>query len=322
MISVTICPPLRLIAPLLLLLSSLIALAQEAFFVVEANSGRILMAQSALDRKPVASLTKIATAIVTLDWADATKRDLGTLIAVPGSAVTIGGSNPMGLRPGDRISIRNALYSALLGSDNASAQILAHYVGGRILYARNKTGDNVKTFVREMNELAKGLGMRRTKFTNVHGMDHARGRGYSTATDMARLCIYAMRKPGFVFFVKQKSRKVSFEQAGQSRGFTVQNTNKLLGQQNINGIKTGTTARAGQCLATSSELKPVVEKLAGGATRLTPRRLICIVLGSQDRFLRTQSLVQQGWRFYDQWVKGGALVADPAREMLRVPNPR
>lgn len=322
MISVTICPLLCLMAPLLLLLSSLTAPGQEAFFVVEANSGRILIAQSALDKKPVASLTKIATAMVTLDWADATKKDLGTVIVVPASAVTIGGVNSMGLRPGDQISIRNALYSALLGSDNASAQTLAYYVGREILFARNETGDNVKTFVREMNALATGLRMRRTKFSNVHGMDHAGGRSYSTATDMARLCIYAMRKPGFVFFVKQKSRKVSFERAGQSRGFTVQNTNKLLGQQNINGIKTGTTALAGQCLATSSELKPLVKKLPDGATRLTPRRLICVVLGSQDRFLRTQSLVQQGWRFYDQWVKGGALVADPAKEMLRVPNPR
>lgn len=322
MISVTICPPLRLIIPLLLFVSLMSAPAKEAFFVVEANSGRILMAQSALDKKPVASLTKIATATVALDWATATKRDLGTVIAVPASAATLGGSNPMGLRPGDRITLRNALYSALLGSDNAAAQTLAHYVGGGILHARGKTGDNVKEFVREMNELAKGLGMRRTRFENAHGMDSARERGYSTAADMARLSIYAMRKPGFVFFVKQKSRKVSFEQLGQTRGFTVQNTNRLLGLQNINGIKTGMTTLAGQCLATSSELKPVVEKLPDGGTRLTPRRLICVVLGSPDRFARTQTLVQQGWAFYDQWVKGGALVSDPAKETLRVPNPR
>ncbi|MFP6880661.1 MAG: serine hydrolase [Roseibacillus sp.] len=322
MISATICLSHRLIAPLLLLLSLISAPAKEAFFVVEANSGRILMAQGALERKPVASLTKVATAMVVLDWAQATKSDLGTVIGVPASGGTLGGSNPMGLRVGDRITVRNALYSALLGSDNASAETLASHVGGAILHARGKNGDPVKVFVREMNELAKALGMRKTKFANAHGMDNGRQRGYSTATDIARLCIYAMRNPGFVFFVKQKSRKVSFQQAGQARGFTVQNTNKLLGQHNINGIKTGMTALAGQCLATSSELKPIVQKLPDGRSSLRPRRLICVVLGSEDRFARTQVLVKQGWEFYDQWVKEGALIRDPAKETLTVPNPR
>ena len=298
------------------------ARAKEAFFVIEAHSGRILMAQAALEKKPVASLTKIATAMVVLDWAEATKTDLGTVVPVPQSAALLGGSNPMGLRPGDRITVRNALYSALLGSDNASAETVATYVGGAILHARGKVGDPLKSFIHEMNQLAKALGMSKTKFANAHGIDNARERGYSTATDMARLCVYAMREPGFAFFVKQKSRKISFQQGGQTRGFNVQNTNTLLGQQNINGIKTGTTALAGQCLATSSELKPIVKKLPDGRSQLTPRRLICVVLASPDRFGRTKTLVQQGWGFYDQWRKEGAVVSDPARETLVVPNPR
>ena len=298
------------------------ARAKEAHFVVEAHSGRILMAEEGTDRRPVASLTKIATAIVVLDWAEATKTDLGTVVLVPPSAAVLGGSNPMGLRPGDRISLRNALYSALLGSDNASAQTLASFVGGAVLQARRQGGDPVKTFVEEMNKLARALGMRKTKFANAHGMDNAKERGVSSASDMARLCIYAMRKPGFAFFVKQKSRKISIEQAGEARAFTVQNTNELLGEQNINGIKTGMTALAGQCLATSSELKPLVRKLPDGRTELTQRRLICVVLGSPDRFGRTRVLVQQGWGLYEQWRREGAIVRDPERETLQVPSPR
>ncbi len=322
MISVTTCPSRRSLFLLLPLLATS-APAGEAYLVVEANSGRILMAHAAQERKPVASLTKIASALVVLDWAAATKTDLGTVAVVPPSSTTLGGSNPMGLRPGDRITLRNALYSALLGSDNASAQTLAHHVGGALLRARGEGGDSVKNFVREMNVLAKGLGMKDTSFANAHGMDNARGRGLSTATDMCRLSIYAMRKPGFAFFAKQKSRRVSFQQqGGQLRGFTVQSTNKLLGQQHINGIKTGMTARAGECLATSSELKPLVHKLPDGKSLLTPRRLICVVLGSEDRFGRTKGLVQQGWAYYDKWMREGGVVTDPARETLRVPNPR
>lgn len=322
MISASFCPLARLLLPLLPVLSLMTAPAQEAFFVVEANSGRILLAQDALERKPVASLTKIATSLVVLDWAEATKTDLGTIALVPQSVITLGGSNPMGLRPGDQITIRNALYSALLGSDNASAETLAHHVGAALLRVRGKSADPVEVFVREMNVLAKRLGMHKTRFGNAHGMDNDGKRGLSTATDMARLCIYAMRKPGFAFFVKQKSRKIEFQQAGQVRGFNVQNTNQLLGELDINGIKTGMTALSGQCLATSSERQPIVRKLADGRSRLTPRRLICVVLGSRDRFGRTRSLVAKGWGYFDQWMEKGSVVVDPEREMLRVPSPR
>ena len=316
------CLPSCLLVPLFLVLSLLSPRASEAFFVVEANSGRVLLSQGAEDRKQVASLTKVATAMVVLDWAKATNTDLGAILVVPPSVFHVGGSNPMGLYPGDRISIRNALYSALLGSDNSAAQSLAHHVGFAIQAARGRTGDPVKSFVKEMNTLAQALGMRRTRFVNPHGLDLPRARGYSTATDMARLCIYAMREPGFAFFVKQKNRKLSFEHENKTKSFSVQNTNQLLGQDNINGIKTGMTRLAGQCLATSSELQPLVQKLPEGRTRLTPRRLICVVLGSEDRFGRTKALVPRGWALYDQWLKEGAPMRDPARERLVVPNPR
>lgn len=322
MLSATDCLVRPILLACLSLLLSMPAGAKESFFVVEAHSGRILLAEDALEQKPVASLTKIATAMVTLDWADATKTDLGSFVTVPPSAATIGGSNPMGLRAGDRISLRNALYSALLGSDNAAAETIASGVGAGILAARGRQGDPVSTFIREMNVLARALGMKDTRFVNAHGMDNGKQRGHSTATDIARLCIYAMRDPGFAFFVKQKSRKISFQQAGRTLGFQVENTNKLLGKDDINGIKTGMTARAGQCLATSSEKKALVKKLPDGRSILTPRRLICVVLDSPDRFARTTALVPQGWAAYEKWRNEGAVIADPAREALIVPNPQ
>ena len=227
----------------------------------------------------------------------------------------------MGLKPGDRISLRNALYSALMGSDNSAAQSIAHHVGFALQQARGKSGDPVKAFVAEMNILAGELEMRRTRFSTPHGLYVQRSKGYSTAADMARLCIYAMRNPGFAFFVKQKSRALSFKHGEVTKAFRVQNTNKLLGRIQINGIKTGMTRAAGQCLAASSELRPIVEKLPDGATRLTPRRLVCIVLGSPDRFGQTEALVERGWNLYNQWVQSGAVV-NSVSERLVVPDPR
>jgi len=293
-------------------------IARESYFVVEANSGRILLAEGSEQKRPVASLTKVATGIVALDWAKATGTDLGVEILVPPSVASLGGSNPMGLSPGDRISLRNALYSALMGSDNSAAQSIAHHVGFALQQARGDTGDPVKFFVAEMNTLAGALGMRRTRFSTPHGLYVQQSKGYSTATDMARL--YAMRNPGFAFFVKQKSRALSFRHGEVTKAFRVQNTNRLLGRMQINGIKTGLTRAAGQCLATSSELQPIVEKLPDGASRLTPRRLICVVLGSQDRFGQTETLMGQGWNLYNQWVESGALVTSVS-ERLVVPDP-
>ena len=144
----------------------------------------------------------------------------------------------------------------------------------------------------------------------------------STASDMARLCIYAMKHPGFAFFVKQKSRRVSFYHGADEQAFTVANTNHLLGQMGINGIKTGYTGLAGQCLATSSERKPVVQQLADGRSRMTSRRLICIVLGSSDRFARTRGLMGDGWARYEQWRAAGSIVQDSGKELMVVPDPR
>ena len=311
-------------ALLVVLSASLVApvVAEESFFVVEAYSGRVLIVGEARKKRPVGSLTKVATAIVVLDWAKVTGTDLGVETQVPISAGILGGANPMGLRPGDRITLRSALYSALLGSDNAAAQTLAHHVGFAMLRQRGESGDPVKAFVIEMNLLAGKLGMTRTRFQNVHGLDREGKLGMSSASDMARLAIYAMRHSGFAFFVKQKNRKISFFQGTEERVFTVANTNELLGEMDINGIKTGMTALAGQCLVTSSERKPIVEKLPDGRNRMTKQMLICVVLGSAERFDRTRRLVQDGWSRYEHWRQAGSPVADGAKELMAVPNPR
>jgi D-alanyl-D-alanine carboxypeptidase (penicillin-binding protein 5/6) len=299
-----------------------VARASESVMVVEAYSGKILVASEASAKRPVASLTKIATATVALDWATATNSDIATLeITCPQTVTLVGGPNPMNLQPGDRISLRDALYSALLGSDNLAALTIADHVGRELLVRRGKNGDPVAEFVAEMNRLAKGLGMNRTRFANPHGLERKGAKAFSTAADIARLSIYAMRRNAFNYIVRQPSRQISVSGATGKRGYTVKNLNELIGEPGVLGVKTGTTAVAGPCVSVCMDRDPLVRQKPDGSKGVTPRRLIVVVLNNPDRFNRARTLLNQGWGIYDAWLSAGAPVEDPKREILTVSVP-
>ena len=279
--------------------------AGESYIAAEAYSGKILLELDADQKRPVASLTKIATAMVLLDWAKLSKTSMAEIAVVPTAAAALGGSNPMGMIPGDCISLREAMYSMLLGSDNIAAYTLAEHAG-RSIQSRSGGRSAQNAFVKEMNNLARGIGMMRTNFANPHGMDTASQRGTSTARDLGRLGVYAMRDTGFQFYVKQSQRTIACYRGTQKRAFKVSNTHALIGRGDVNGIKSGNTVLAGPCAATSSEKKSIVQKLANGATRLTGRRLIITTLGSPDRWGTTQTLINQGWGAYEGWRQQGS----------------
>jgi len=296
--------------------------AQESVMVLEAYSGKVLIASNASAKRPIASLSKIATGAVAVDWAAATGENIGTLqITVPETVTLVGGNNPMNLQPGDRLSMRDALYSALLGSDNLAALTVADHVGRDMLNRRGKNGDPLVEFVGEMNRLAKGLGMTQTRFANPHGLERSGAKAYSTAADVARLSIYAMRRNAFSFIVRQPDRHIGVSGVAGKRSYLIRNTNELIGEPGILGIKTGTTNAAGPCLAACMERDPLVRKKADGSKGATPRRLIVVVLNNPDRFNRARELIHQGWAVYDPWLEAGAPVQDRQRELIGVPNP-
>ena len=298
------------------------AQAPESLMVVEAYSGKILIAANSSVKRPVAGLTQLATAIVAVDWASATASDISqVVITAPQTVALVGGANPMKLQPGDTLTLRDALYSMLLGSDNLAALAIADHVGSRILAKRGKAGDPVAAFVDEMNQLAGLIGMTETKFANPHGLERPRAKGYSCAADIARLSIYAMRRNALNFIVRQKERQISVTGVGGKRGYLIHNPHELLGEEGILGIKTAITATAGPCLATCMDREPLVRVRADGSKGATPRRLIVVVLNSPDRFGRTRGLLQQGWSVYDAWLKEDAPVKEPRREILSVPAP-
>jgi serine-type D-Ala-D-Ala carboxypeptidase (penicillin-binding protein 5/6) len=285
--------------------------AAQAFIVADAQTGFVLQESKSKDKRQIGSLTKVATAMVALDWAEHKGGDLNQFVTIPPSAFVGTLENHIGFQPGDDVALRDLLYAALVQSDNVSAYALASYVGSQIQGPSPKLSA-IDVFVSQMNALAKQLKMEHTRFVNPHGVDqNVKPLPYSTAEDLARLTRYALNKASFRFYISQKERQISWRRGGKEQRYLLRNTNELLGTNGIDGVKTGQTARAGQCLVLSSSQESQVVQEAGG-TRVFPRRIIVVLLGSSNRFGEGAQLVAQGWQLYDQWAATGRLV-DPKK---------
>lgn len=290
------------------------ARAAQSYVIADSQTGYVLEEVKSGDKRQIGSLTKIATAMVVLDWAAKRGGDLNQLATIPPEAFVGTGENHVGFQPGDVITLRDLLYAALVQSDNIAAYTLANHVGialqSVIPMVPSARANPVAIFVGQMNALSKQLQMQRTRFLNPHGIDD-KERPYSTAADLARLARYATSNAGFRFYVSQKTRQISFQRAGHTLNYLLRNTNDLLGVNGVDGVKTGRTARAGDCLVLSAHRESEIVR-DGQVTKIYPRHLIIILLGSIDRFGEGGQLLARGWQLYDQWSASGRL-ADPKR---------
>jgi D-alanyl-D-alanine carboxypeptidase (penicillin-binding protein 5/6) len=294
--------PLAVLLITLLLADTTRAADAAAYVIADSTTGFILEQYHSDKKLPIGSLTKIATAMVTLDWSEASNADLGQMATVPPEAAQIAAPGSVGLQPGDRCSLRDFLYAALMQSDNVAALTLATHVGQAI----GGSGTPVDNFVVQMNALARTKGMKNTRFLNPHGLDNLeRSVPYSTAEDLAKLTSYAIANSAFRFYVSQREHKITvFTANGGQNAYLLRNTNELLGINAIDGVKTGTTARAGQCLIISAAKAPD-SRQQGETTLITPRRLNVVVLNAPNRFPLAQSLLARGWQLYDSWAAAG-----------------
>ena len=284
--------------------------ARTAYVIVDQQTGWVLEQADERDKRQIGSLTKVATAMVVIDWSEKRGGDLNQVATIPPEAFVNTGENLIGFQPGDRISLRDLLYAALVQSDNVAAFTLAAHVGAALqgVVPDAGKGGPVATFVGQMNFLAKSLLMERTRFSNPHGIDtNVKPMPFSTAADLARLTRYAMNKPAFRFYVSQKERQIAFHRGTQQKAYLLRNTNELLGTSGVDGVKTGKTARAGDCLILSSHREPEIQKM-GERTKVTPRNLIIVMLGSANRFAEGGQLLARGWQLYDQWAAAGRMV--------------
>lgn len=231
------------------------SLTTKAAYALDINSGRALFSKSPEDPLLPASTTKMATALVALAHYNPDEVLIVPKLDVPGQN--------MGLKEGERVSVRNLLYGLLVFSGNDAAEVLAfYYPGGR------------SNFVFAMNALAQSLGLKNTNFKNPTGLDEYLH--FSTAKDLTKIASAAIRNPLFSQIVSTSAIDVASEDGRVVHKLV--NINRLLGKvPGVSGIKTGKTENAGEALVT------LVERDGTG--------VIIVLLGSKDRFGETEKLI-------------------------------
>jgi len=229
------------------------------------EDGRTLWARRVTDRRAIASITKIMTAIVALEHAQTDES-----VTIPRDSASVGESTSF-LRPGETLPLGEVLEGLLVKSGNDAAVAIAEHVSG-----------NEEAFVALMNEKAADLGLTRTHFANAHGLDAPNH--YSTAADLAILSRYAMSKPEIRRIVAEKNATIGTG----ARAETVMSTNLLLGNYvGANGLKTGWTNDAGYSVIVSAK--------RGGI------QLYAVVLGTDgelQRFRDARDLLDWGFAHY------------------------
>lgn len=216
----------------------------KAYLVQNSGTGEVLAADDERERLPMASITKLMTALVALDHASLD--DVATISRRTASV----GESTINLRPGERVTVRDLLRAALVQSANDAANAIAAFVG------RGSVG----RFVELMNARARRLGLTDTHFANPDGLD-APGH-VSSARDVTTLARVAMRKP----FIRETVRLVEAAAAGRR----LHTWNDLLATfPNLIGVKTGHTDGAGwsQVAAAESGGVTIYATLLGGETR-------------------------------------------------------
>jgi D-alanyl-D-alanine carboxypeptidase (penicillin-binding protein 5/6) len=289
--------------------------AQSAVLVVDAFNKKVHVAADAQSKRPVGGIAKIATAMVTLDWAEASKVGVGVLATVPSYALQISSAGSIGLQPGDQVTLRDLIYATMMTSDDVAAITLGDFVGQDHLARLGRTGHPMEEFVKQMNQLAKREGARATRFTNPHGLENSRPLPYSTAADIARLAIYAVSRPALRFYTNQNSRSITIYRAGQPLTVALSSTNQLLGVDRIDGVKASATARSAGCVVISAEKPSSVQVQADNTSLIYRHRMVVVVLGSSSPFEEARTLLHQGWAAYDRWLAAGRPITDK-KQML------
>ena len=246
-------------------------LTAESVIVIDLNSAKILYKKNADIQRPIASLTKLMTGLIIAE-----EETPYTIIKVSEEAAGIDGSTSF-LNAGEELTVKDLTYGMMIASGNDAAMALAAYNAG-----------SMENFVRKMNDRAQKLGLKNTHFSNPMGFDTKTN--YSTAQDMALLSMYVLQNE---FLIKPANlTRYEFEsKSGIFHEFV--STNELLNKEltipgvTIEGLKTGRTPEAGECLIAVSKDKD-------------GHRVLTVVLGSQARFQDTQKLIEWVYGNY-QW---------------------
>jgi D-alanyl-D-alanine carboxypeptidase (penicillin-binding protein 5/6) len=255
-----------------------ITVSAKSAVVMEAATGRVLYQKNADEKMPMASTTKIMTALVAVE-----NGNLSDTVTVGQNASGVEGSS-IWLSAGETMTLSDMLFGLMLASGNDAAVAIAEHVGG-----------SVDAFVDMMNAKARDIGAYNTHFANPNGLpadDH-----YTTAYDLALISSHAMRNKTFCEIVKTQYKTLPWE--GHEWDRVVKNKNKILwNYEGGNGVKTGYTKEAGRCLSAAAERDGM--------------QLVSVVLSAPDMFNDCMALMDYGFENYDNSlvVKAGEKIGD------------
>ena len=241
-----------------------------AAVLIDEDSGTVLYEKNADERRPVASITKVMTLLLTFEALQAGKISLTDIVPVSEHAYHMGGSQ-IWLEPGEQLTLQEMLKAICISSANDAAVAVAEFVAG-----------SEPAFVDAMNARAAALGMTATHFANACGLDEE---GHlSSARDVA-----VMSREMLLHHPEVREYCTVWMDTLRGGKTQLVNTNKLLkSYPGITGLKTGTTGKAGVCITASAERDGL--------------RLIAVVLGAasgKERFEAAKTLLDYGFAHYD-----------------------
>lgn len=238
-----------------------LGISAQAYVLMEADTGKVLLSKNGDEKRPIASTTKIMTTLLCLE-----SGGLDDWFVVDPEAIRVEGSS-MGLQEGDVVTKRMLCYGMLLPSGNDAANATAVRLAG-----------SIPEFAKLMNARAARIGMTHTCFVTPSGLD-AEGHGAS-ARDMGLLARTAMQNPDFRAICSQSRAEVCFGNPPYNRW--LKNTNKLLTMyEGVMGVKTGFTDAAGRCLVSFCERDGV--------------SLLCVTLHAKDDWNDHMKLYDYGF---------------------------
>ena len=251
----------------------------KAWVVVDGKTGKVLRGGNEAEARPMASTSKIMTAWVVLRLAAADPKVLDEVVTYSERAAKTNGSSAK-LLVGEKVSAKELLYGLLLPSGNDAAVALGEHFGPR--FKGSAEGDGLQQFVAELNRRAKSLGLKEMAYKDPNGLSSG---NVSSARDLAALTLEAMKDERFRKYVSTRRHDCEVtEPDGGKRKVTWTNTNKLLDIEGYEGVKTGTTTPAGNCLVASA--------------KRGDDRLILVVLGSTSvdgRYTDARNLFRWAW---------------------------
>jgi serine-type D-Ala-D-Ala carboxypeptidase (penicillin-binding protein 5/6) len=252
--------------------------------IADGRTGAILWGHDEAKPVDIASTTKIMTAYVVLRLAASEPAVLDEMVTFSKRADgTIGSSSEV--EEGEQLPVRELLYGLLLPSGNDAAVAFAEHFGGRMKTAADEhsSSDPLPRFIAEMNRTAAELGLRETHFVNPNGLP-APGH-QSSARDLAKLTQHALELPTFARYVSTVKHGATLQgPSGRKRNVLWTNTNRLLDTEGYDGVKTGTTRAAGECLVASG--------------RRNGDHVIVVILGASSteaRYADARNLFRYAW---------------------------